>query len=246
MTDVNDINEIGKINEIDDTEDLGLYPKQDYVKAIEAYLSEKYSEDFETVGIGGIIGTYDNTTVKAFACAKEGKYAGVNFDVEIDKLDLKKCKDNYILLFTADKISELIQSTEDGMLVKTELEAPGGYLNSADKDISVDDAFIQLDTVFLTSYAFIVDDGKSLEEKAKQVYEIGKRTEKLRNFEDLGVVVFFVKELNADEISKQFYVQRYSYDYFMDSDFVTSSTGFQIRHGKLLSDEESILEEFGG
>lgn len=213
---------------------------QEYTSKVIEALNKKYNLSFTVDSLGGTIGTYDDTTIKAWCYCTEGELKNIKFMAEIGKEDFV-VNDNYLNLEVAKKISEELKTEYKGeSICLTQFDS----LNSYSQDKSVIDILSYINgfpSYSIMSFLFIKDD-RTLNEISNLIYAYAKELENLQ-YKDLGVIVFVVKNLD-DSIIEKFYTSNNKYDDFIADSNVIMRSGFQIDEKGLLTSFEEIKSEF--
>lgn len=214
---------------------------KDYADKIVSELHRKYRQDFVVDGLGGLIGTHDDTTIKAWCHCTEGKFKDYRFFVEIGKDDLQ-VKDSFGNLIVAQMISRKIQELlfTEGLVV-SQVETPTKYYDGKieEENDEIPDFF---ENAFVTSFVFLpqsVDD----EMLSERIYEFGVQLVNL-HLKDLSVILFVTKEMDEDKIWAKFCSSGNKYDAFSSDEAVIKISGFQVNKNGMLTSAIDIRKEF--
>ncbi len=213
------------------------YSKSEYVNAIESSLNKKYGLTFVVESIGGRYGTHDDTTVKAWCYAKDGKYANIQFMAEVGKENLI-VTDSYLHLIVSDIISEKIKSYyPDESIVITQFETLSGHSDRIVNESNYREYMNDFRVSFVSSKVFIKNDG-DMNGILDKVCGFAKKLEEL-DYYDFGIVVFVTNDL-SDEIIDIFKTNEDAYDYYVESEDVVAYTAFQLNKDGLITSIETI------
>ncbi|MBR4057308.1 MAG: hypothetical protein IKK00_04135 [Oscillospiraceae bacterium] len=215
------------------------YSNADYSAAIEGYLSDKYSLSFKVDSLGGVYGTSDNSTVKAWCHSVDGSYANIRFMAEVNKENLRIVKDNYLHIVSAGMISDKLCNNHDGVAAYSIVES--STYSTADSILELNEYLAGLDTYFVTTHFFVKDsESMSVNDYVNMVYSIGESAKGL-NLQDLCIVVWFVDEVSSDfaKIFSETSVDKL-YDAFLSSDLVNCHATIQLTEDEITTKHETI------
>lgn len=180
-------------------EQLG-YSENEYARAIEIALTEKYELPFEVESVGGAYGTHDDATIKAWCYSTEGELATRRFMAEVKKTDLTEVKDNYLHLAAAAKIAEQLETVVGNGSLSYAIVESGKY--SEQKNVDDLSGYLEeLGRYYVSAYVFVPADGMSAAEQyADAAYAIGEKCRAL-NLSDLMLVVCFANQLTEEVVN---------------------------------------------
>lgn len=219
-----------------------LQSKKTYIDKATESLYEKYEIEFAVESIGGLFDSKDDSTVKMYCYALEGDYQNIKFLTEVDKVSLD-VSDDYMNIVKADEFSKQIISGESNYFAITSIETPVEHYESTELNPSFLDYYKSLDSVFITTFLFIKDNLDSNESKTQEILNFASKLEEY-DLSDLSLIVFYVDDLDTEDIRMNYYQAENPYDYFTNEYEVNNFTGLQIRDCKLISSKNSIIENF--
>ncbi|MEG2052329.1 MAG: hypothetical protein RR012_08545 [Oscillospiraceae bacterium] len=217
--------------------------KEQYALKIEEQLESKYGGKFSVIKLGSTLGGIDDTVIQAWCKCNSGEYVNIEFMAQIDKESFE-VKDSYINLYAADEISKSLEGLyHEESIVLTQFETPSVF--SSERTITDINNFLKSNrSYYITSFIFIKSDLSS-ETLSGKIFDYAKSLEKLE-YKNLSVIVFVVKDLDAN-ISNKFFLSNKKYDDFISDSNVKKHTGFQLRNQELLTSIEDIKKVlFGG
>lgn len=207
------------------------YKPKDYCKAIVDCLNQKYKPiTFEVIAFGGLFGTHNDETGKAWCTAQSGEFAGVKFYAEIN-LKSFEVMDEYVNFLAAKDFSNKVfrMFDEDMIWVYTELTTYHKYSLGNDIDMSFEYFCEEMESVDFLVHLFVKDENIAEEDRNKFIIDVTDKVAGKWKESEMTLLFFFMNDVEQENIKKRCYEYRSEvYDYIMEQTNLIFYKGVKI------------------